>query len=112
MARLGDDLVQLVLESCDLATLRAARGVEWRMRGLSLSVQRGGSWRRVVENARALRQAMWVEGSYGVGGVAAHSAPVRSLRLSGSMRGGQLLASGSADSTAKLWAWPVRCPKP
>ena len=104
-ARLGDDLAQLILESCDLVTLRAARAVERRMRGLSLNVQRGGSWPRVAENARALRLAMWVEGSYGVGGVAAHSAPVRSVQLGGG-RQGTLLASGSADGKAKLWAWP------
>ena len=111
-ARLGDDLAQLILESCDLVTLRAARAVERRMRGLSLNVQRGGSWPRVAENARALRLAMWVEGSYGVGGVAAHSAPVRSVQLGRGMQGAQLLVSGSADGTAKLWAWPVRCPYP
>jgi hypothetical protein len=111
-ARLGDDLAQLILESCDLATLRAARAVERRMRGLSLDVQRGGSWPRVAENARALRLAMWVEGSYGVGGVAAHSAPVRSVQLGVGMQGAQLLLSGSADGAAKLWAWPVRCPLP
>ena len=109
-ARLGDDLAQLILESCDLATLRTARAVDRRMRGLSLGVQRGGSWPRVAENARALRRAMWLEGSYGVGGAAAHSAPVRSVQLGVGVHGAQLLVSGSADGTAKLWAWPVRRP--
>eukprot|EP00908_Phaeocystis_cordata_P010390 Transcript_21242.p1 GENE.Transcript_21242~~Transcript_21242.p1 ORF type:complete len:491 (-),score=128.32 Transcript_21242:31-1377(-) len=84
-ARLGDnlDLVRLVLEGCDLAALRSCRAVQRRLRSLSLEVQRGDAWRRTPANARALRVAMWVEGGYTVGGVAAHSAPVLAVQLGG-----------------------------
>uniref|UniRef100_A0A7S4EX79 FHA domain-containing protein n=1 Tax=Chrysotila carterae TaxID=13221 RepID=A0A7S4EX79_CHRCT len=106
ISALSDDLVRAVAEWCELPTLLALRACDRRLRDLARETIHHPAWRGRGDNAELLRMAMWKEGDYTIRALRGHTKRVHSVVVGAS---GELIASGGADGTARLWRRSGEC---
>ena len=93
------DMQRLILGHLDLSSLRLLRAVSHQYMLLVRECIQRSEWRHKRANFEELSMAMWAEGTFRSVMLPGHEDAVCSLAFRGS-----LLASGSRDCTARLWA--------
>ena len=93
------DMQRLILGHLDLSSLRLLRAVSHQYMLLVRECIQRSEWRNKRANFEELSMAMWAEGTFRSVMLSGHEDAVCSLAFRGS-----LLASGSRDCTARLWA--------
>lgn len=92
------DMLRLILSHLDITSLRLAKAISRQYWLLVRECIQKSDWRHRRANFEELSMAMWAESTFSSVVLPGHEDAVCSLAFRGSF-----LASGSRDSTARLW---------